>query len=421
MEDTLVTKYRTIYRTILLSALVTGIGIRVQAAAEPPAYHVTDLGTLGGTYSAGLGINASGQVTGNSYTAGNAATHAFLWTPTTPNGVSGSLLDLGTLGGTSSEGWGINASGRVTGYSQTTGDAAQHAFLYDGTLHDLGTLDGTASVGWDINDSGQVVGYSDGGGAFLYLAGVMRDLTTADGLSSHAVGINAIGQVAGVFYSADAAENHAFLWTPTTPNGLTGSFQDLGTLGGTFNSYAYDINDSGQVTGYSITSQGEAYHAFLYDEGVMQDIGWLDSWLDSTFGLGINNSGQIVGASGGRAFLYSGGAMVDLNSLIDPLSGWALGNAWAINDAGQITGWGYIGGRQNAFLLTPVPEPSSIALLILSVPLLVLHNSRRSGRGGMRGGRRFILTVTTRSLWRTRTDEWLTLPRITRKNERRTP
>jgi probable HAF family extracellular repeat protein len=44
-----------------------------------------DLGTLGGTYSYGYGINASGQIAGTASTGGNAA--------------DGTMTDLGTLGG----------------------------------------------------------------------------------------------------------------------------------------------------------------------------------------------------------------------------------------------------------------------------------------------------------------------------------
>ena len=46
--------------------------------------------------------------------------------------------------------------------------------------------------------------------------------------------------------------------------------------------------------------------------------------------------------------------MVDLNTLIDPLSGWELLDAADINDAGQITGQGLIGGQYHAYLLTPI-------------------------------------------------------------------
>jgi hypothetical protein len=45
--------------------------------------------------------------------------------------------------------------------------------------------------------------------------------------------------------------------------------------------------------------------------------------------------------------------MVDLNTLIDPLSGWELLDAAEINAAGQITGQGLIGGEYHAFLLSP--------------------------------------------------------------------
>ena len=48
---------------------------------------------------------------------------------------------------------------------------------------------------------------------------------------------------------------------------------DLGSLGGG-SSVGLDINNSGQVTGYSTLPSG-ATHAFLYSGGVMTDLGTL--------------------------------------------------------------------------------------------------------------------------------------------------
>jgi PEP-CTERM motif len=45
-----------------------------------------------------------------------------------------------------------------------------------------------------------------------------------------------------------------------------------------------------------------------------------------------------------------------------------------------------------------VPEPSSLALLSIGLPLLVWRNSRRAVTGRMRAGRRFVLTTVTRAL-----------------------
>ncbi|MGR6033947.1 MAG: hypothetical protein ACU4EQ_08395 [Candidatus Nitrosoglobus sp.] len=135
---------------------------------------MTDLGTLGGNSSGGSGINSRGQVTGGADTISGDG-HAFLYN-------HGTMTDLGTLpGGNYSEGYGgINNRGQVTGISNTSsGD--YHAYLYDhGTMYGLNNLvtnlDSAGFVsldeGFNINNHGQIVG--DGttmnGNLLAYLA-----------------------------------------------------------------------------------------------------------------------------------------------------------------------------------------------------------------------------------------------------------
>ncbi len=347
--------------TLLSSALFCAGGVQAYD------YIVTDLGTLGGRGSFGSGINSSGQVAGYASTPQNLGSfpqHAFLWTPTVPGGTSGTMLDLGTLGAdTTSFGTAINDKGQVTGRSGT-GGPGDHAFLYDGTMHDLGTLGGTFSDASGINPSGQVTGRSYPSTtslnfhAYLY-DGTMHDIGTLGGNNSEGLAINAAGHVTGDSDTSVPNIVHAFLYD--------GVMHDLGTLGGP-TSVGLGINSSEHVTGWSILVGGES-HAFLYD-GTMHDLGVAG---ENSSGNGINSSGQVVGdffrvtippsITPEHAFLYSNATgMVDLNSLIDPQSGWELTSAQAINDAGQITGYGQIGGQQHAFLATPIPEPAAIVI-----------------------------------------------------------
>ena len=70
--------------------------------------------------------------------------------------------------------------------------------------------------------------------------------------------------------------------------------------------------------------------------------------------------------------------MADLNSLIAPSSGWTLQCATAVNDKGQIVGDGTNpSGQTDAFLLTPSPEPSTLALLATGAVGLAARAWRR--------------------------------------------
>jgi len=64
--------------------------------------------------------------------------------------------------------------------------------------------------------------------------------------------------------------------------------------------------------------------------------------------------------------------MYDLNSFLDPGSNISLTNAFDINDAGQIIAYGTAPGprgtvQQHAFLLTPVPIPGALGLMLVGI------------------------------------------------------
>lgn len=118
---------------------------------------------------------------------------------------------------------------------------------------------------------------------------------------------------------------------------------DLGTLGGHF-SFAHAINDRGQVVGRAATSSGQQ-HAFLWDKGVMQDLGTLPggSFSDA---YAINDLGQVVGFSSmnestctlydgcWHAFLWQNGTMIDLGGLDNRFQSYA----YSITNQGEIVG-----------------------------------------------------------------------------------
>jgi probable HAF family extracellular repeat protein len=358
-----------------------------RAAAQDST--IIDLGTLGGASSRGFAINAAGQVVGTSDTASHDE-HVFLWQ-------DGVMTDLGTLVSRFSYPRAINNNGQVAG-DASLGSTAHRAYLWqDGVTTDLGTLGGIYSYAGGLNDAGQVVGKAQVAGpgvppfhAFLWQGGVMQDLGTLGRSDSSAAGINNAGQVVGQARTAgpEYAPYHAFLWQ-------AGVMQDLGTLGGS-DSSAAGINDLGQVTGSADTAGGYT-HAFVWQDGVMTDLGTLPGDTTS-FAFGLNNGGQVVGASGvivydiegsyfsGQPVLWSGGVPTALRSLLPPDSGWTfLELTTAINDAGQITGSGFHNGLWHAFLLSlPAPAAGPAAALARGRMPLGPRPPAAARRGGVR-------------------------------------
>ncbi|MFL5619097.1 MAG: PKD domain-containing protein [Gemmatimonadaceae bacterium] len=160
-----------------------------------------------------VAINNVGQIVG--FSPSPTGRHAVLWS------AAGVIQDLGTLGGSTSQAIDINASARVIGKSLIAGDAATHFFLWstEAGMQDLNTLLGAITSVVEINDAGQISGtYTATGGAshaFLYTPGSgLLDLGTLGGTTSAPRGLNNVGQVVGSSTLADAS-THAFLWTPT--------------------------------------------------------------------------------------------------------------------------------------------------------------------------------------------------------------
>ena len=318
--------------------------LSLAAFAAAQSYTVTDLGP-----GDALAINNLGDV------AIHDNLDSFVWAP------GGSLLALAPLSGdTFTETFGINLQGLAIGDSDSYTDS--FAVLWtNGAPLDLGTLPGGKySTAYAINTSGEVVGESSiavGTEAFLWTKATgMQGLGFLSGGDySIALAINRFGQIAGFSGANGDNVNYAFLWSKTT------GMLNLGTLpGGAVRfggSAASAMNDLGQVAGDSYCGKG-CQHAVLWSKtkGSILDLGVLPG-ANFSIAHGINNIGQVVGASdyiSWHAFVWSPSTgMLDLNNLIPANSGWLLQVANAINDQGQIVGYGTVNGQIDAFLLTP--------------------------------------------------------------------
>lgn len=220
-----------------------------------------------------------------------------------------------------------------------------HAAIWqDGHLIDLGAFPGpTVSNGGAISANGHyVVGSSTDGmidpasgipifRAARFAQGKVTDLGTLGGALSNASDVNNRGQVVGMAQNAipdpfsgnrmgfpTTTRDRAFLWQH-------GVMQDIGTLGGN-DAEADFINERGQIVGDAFTTtvanpttQQPTQHPFLWEDGHMRDLGSLGG--TSGYPSALNNRGQVVGSMNlvgdqtHHAFLWEQGRLTDLGTL----------------------------------------------------------------------------------------------------------
>jgi len=161
--------------------------------------------------------------------------------------------------------------------------------------------------------------------------------------SSFAYSINNNGQIVGdsnrPSYNPSFYDFHATLWSK-------GSTIDLGTLGGT-ESYAYSINDNGQIVGESQNTGNSAIQAVIWDSNSTSTLKVIGNL--GTVAVDNNNYGQVVGLSNyphvpSFATLWSNGSSVDLGSL-----GGLANFANSINDAGLVVGFSSRNGISDSY------------------------------------------------------------------------
>ena len=279
---------------------------------------VIDLGTLGGeTYA--TAINDSGQVVGYSRVGNDL--HAFIWQ-------EGSIQDLNIPvasldgGQVSAQAFGISNSGQVIG------NAGQYAFLWLNGITTILPPNTNRSGAYCINNFNQIVGEADTGPNNFYEAVYWQNGSfNSLGIIGNANANNDNGQI--LYYKWE--DGSYWLWQ-------NGNNIPIGTSSNVY--YASDINNLAQVVGGSINGW------FLWENGTLTAI------PISGGATAINDSGDVVGGGPqGHPYLFRNGIAVDLNTLIDPSSGWVLNTAIGINNVGDVIGQGTLGGQERAYLI----------------------------------------------------------------------
>jgi probable HAF family extracellular repeat protein len=300
-------------------------------------------------------VNNTGMVVGQDTSTGTAA----LWQ-------NGTLINLGTLGGTQSFANDINDSGVVVGWSYDSA-GKQKAFRWDAVngMVNLGagqTLEGAAE---NINNNGDIVGWRTNGTVTKSAQWTEGDPLTAtifanETVSHKSLGINEAGYIVGITLNSSGNVVDSFYYDG---NGGTSNFSGL--MATLYNPQA-GVNNSLLTAGF----KGNLAGYLTIGPNNLVGIDRLLPTDPSTVAYGLNDNGLIVGASGDKGFLFDAtqSLLYDANSF--SRSGFAvdmISKLAGINDQGFYIGEGTVGGVTHGIAgIYSIPEPSSAVLLMLA-------------------------------------------------------
>ena len=392
------------------SVVFIALCLVASSAALVPAttYTITDLGNLGGTNVSNVAGTAN--VNGTQVVVGSAGA-AWYWENGTMTSLATTLTTLaGSNGYAGSSATGINANGVIVGtYTDTS--STTHGFAV--TLNATGGIASAVNVlplsgGYfqtvgspnvnSVNASGQV------------FAECMQGISPTSLCCIANTGGTAATLISSVGYTPTGGMN-ASGWTTAKDspdcmvynNGSgTWGWTDIGELY-TTGSYGYGMDAAGDVVGGSGIPGGSAtkgapyYSAYLGGGSwaTMVNLGNLSSFSSAyVYGAGFAiNNGTIVGYefNGTRslpteyAFLSgtTNGSMVALQTLVPSFASSNFGSgrlsmADDIGGNGDIVGVGITNSAaDDAFLLTPTPEPSTLLLVVSGLVGLLAYAWRK--------------------------------------------
>jgi probable HAF family extracellular repeat protein len=264
------------------------------------------------------------------------------------------VIDLGTLGGASSRAYAMNDKGDVVGTSQTV-SGEWHAFVWkNGVMQDLG-LPYLSSKAQAITNSGVISGIGTSQAeqerprVFRWSAGTLTDLGPVyefEGPDMRVVGMT--GRDILATFETSMSRFYSTVW-------LDGVKRNLGGLeSSTSTALATAMNSRGQIVGSSLMTGPavrDIYHAFLWQDGSMHDLGVLQHFkcpetpgrdCGSAMATDLNTAGDVVGTSVDSFFHQ--------HAVLWPSDGGPirdLGPAWravAVNEAGEVAGYDLSGG-----------------------------------------------------------------------------